>query len=349
MGARVASGVRKEKRRIFEDGGAPRVEDPGVRVRPGTRASSASEARAQRQVRGELDASVELRSRRTLAREADAPAELARRRRGGEGATQRGALDQKWKVPPAGVRVVRNRDAAPLSWIEKWRSPTTGRWVHNYTLAARVARERDKFESNRVFGRRLPEIRARYRADLDSRDPWARTLALIVALIDQAYFRVGNESSDDRGTHGITTLHRRHVRIDGQTVRFDYIGKKRVEQHKVVCDAKLAKLVRGLHAACQKRSDRLFRVDGRVITAADVNAYLGEFEVTAKQFRTYHATRLARELLLREGVRPPGQREDVIGAVVERVAERIGHDPGTCRAHYIDPVVLRAYAEGRLR
>jgi DNA topoisomerase-1 len=255
--------------------------------------------------------------------------------------------ERKWKVAPPGVRVFENR-GEPHAWIEKWRSPKTGKWVHNYTLATRVERQRSKFEDNRAFARALPTIRARYSADLEAPGR-ARILALVVALIDQAYFRIGNEESDERGVHGITTLRKRHVTIDGDAVRFDYVGKKQVEQHTIVCDARLASMVRALSAACRRPDERVFRDGAKVITAADVNAYLSELGVTAKQFRTFHATRLAREGLLAQRDVPEAARAKAVDAVVAGVAERLGHTAAVCRQHYVDPVVVDAYLAGRLR
>ncbi|MCK6549123.1 hypothetical protein L6R52_24990, partial [Myxococcota bacterium] len=254
---------------------------------------------------------------------------------------------RKWKVAPPGVRVFVNREGRG-AWIEKWQSPKTGKWVHNYTLATRAERQRSKFEENRAFARRLPDLRARYVADLEAPGR-TRVLALVVALIDQAYFRIGNEDSDARGVHGITTLRRRHVTITGDTVRFDYVGKKRVEQHAIVCDARLASMIRTLRAACRRPDDRLFRDGAKVITAADVNAYLAELGVTAKQFRTFHATRLAREGLLAARDVPADGRAKAVDAVITRVALQLGHTPAVCRQHYVDPVVVDAYLAGRLR
>src|SRR5687767_14282536 len=55
---------------------------------------------------------------------------------------------RKWKVPPTDVEVIPNTTGEG-SWIEKWRSPTNGRWVHNYTVDEVKRRAGLKFVQNR--------------------------------------------------------------------------------------------------------------------------------------------------------------------------------------------------------
>jgi DNA topoisomerase I len=234
-------------------------------------------------------------------------------------------------------------------WVSKRRHPLEGKWIYTYPADRLAENQKHKFEENRRFARVLPEIRARYAEDLAAEGTKKQVLALIVALIDQAYLRVGNECSAGKDVHGATTLRKRHIRLDGETAIFDYVGKKKIEQHHVVCDERIAEILRGLLERCRHRDDFVFMYGGKKIRAAQVNAYLAEFGVTAKQFRTYHATRIARELLLAEGKVPEDRREDVIKKVVQRVADQLGHEEGTSKEYYIDPEILDRFRRGRLK
>jgi len=254
----------------------------------------------------------------------------------------------KWKTPPPGVTAEPNTTGSG-HWVERWKNPKTGEWVYNYTAAFMEQQSLHKFRKNAEFGRKLPEVLRQVRSDLgkEGRD---RVLACAVECIQEAYFRVGNEeSAEDKGHYGITTLESRHLRFEGDRAVFEYVGKSGQPQHKVVSDPAAVAVMRELKAACHSDTDRLFRFGNEAIQNADVNAYLDRFGVTAKQFRTYHATRLCREYLLELGTVPEKEREKAVTGVVERVAAELGHTPAVCRGSYIDPVVIEAFLAGRLR
>jgi len=240
-------------------------------------------------------------------------------------------------------------DTGSGNWVEKWRSPKTGKWVHKYTLKFIAARANQKFADNVHVGRQLPAIRKMLAADIKKDGTPEQALALIVTLIDNAYFRVGNETSDDNGVHGVTTLEKRHVTVYRNRATFDYVGKKKVTQHRIVTDNVVARLLRRLKKNAPTEDTRLFTVNGNKIDAGDVNDYLDAFDVTAKQFRTFHSTRLVREKLLARGDVPADAREDVVDAVLQDVAELLGHSPAVNRKSYTDPKVIQAFMKGRLR
>ncbi len=253
----------------------------------------------------------------------------------------------KWKVAPPGVEVITRKPDEPGTWIEKWQSPKTGKWVHNYTVEEMERRAGEKFVENRRFGEALPKIRDHVSRALkgDGKDA---VLALVVALIDQACFRVGNEDSAERDAHGVTTLEKRHLELKGKTAVFEFKGKHHVEQKKVITDSVVVGLLKKLDAQATQDDARLFVIDGKPITAADVNAWLAPFGATAKNFRTWHATRLCREGLLARGKVPEADRADALKDVVEGVALRLGHTPEVCKSSYIDPSVVTLFLKGKL-
>src|SRR5204862_6280680 len=139
----------------------------------------------------------------------------------------------------------------------------------------------------------------------------------------------GTRDTEQENIYGVTTLRKRHLTFQGSEAHFDYQGKYDQEQHKMICDAKLLVMLKQLHRACGSKHDRLFRHEGRPIRAAEVNAYLSEFGATAKMFRTYHATRLAREMLLAQNKSELKDRKKIVAEVVKEVAQVIGHEPGS--------------------
>ncbi|MEW2051088.1 hypothetical protein [Streptomyces sp. NPDC005476] len=83
----------------------------------------------------------------------------------------------------------------------------------------------------------------------------------------------------------------------------------------------------------------------------DVNAYLKEVagvEISAKDFRTWHATVLAAVALAvsQPVARGETARRRAIARAVREVADHLGNTPAVCRASYINPRAIELYEEG---
>ena len=63
-----------------------------------------------------------------------------------------------------------------------------------------------------------------------------RACAVAVRLLDLGYFRIGNDVyAEENNSFGLTTLERRHVRREGKTLVFDFVGKSGIE-HRITID-----------------------------------------------------------------------------------------------------------------
>lgn len=249
-------------------------------------------------------------------------------------------------MPPHGAKVEKNTNGNG-TWIERWPAPAKPgaplKWVYNYTLEEVQRRAGIKFAENRELARHIPEIRAKVAKDLDGTGK-TREVAMVVMLIDRLCLRVGGqESADERDHFGATTLEKQHVTVDGDTVRLKFTGKSGVPWDVSLKDAKLAQEMKEQVGPLRNRHSDVFSVD-----ADDVNRYLAPFGATAKKFRTFHATRLAREDLKQHAQAPLRQREQIVKEMFERVAEKLGHTPAVCRSSYVDPMVIAAFMKGKL-
>src|SRR5216684_7940028 len=144
---------------------------------------------------------------------------------------------RKLRIPPAwqDVRIARS-DSAPLQAVGIDRK---GRTQYLYHPRFRAQREEEKFKRVVEFGEALPALRRRVRADLKSTElDREHVLAAIVRLIDQGFFRVGNQrSAKSEATYGLTTIEARHVTVDGPVLFFDYIGKWQKSQTRAIEDS----------------------------------------------------------------------------------------------------------------
>ena len=204
----------------------------------------------------------------------------------------------------------------------------------------------------------LPRLRKHTAEDLKARGLCRdRVLACAARLLDLGFFRIGNESyRRDNETHGLTTLLREHTSCHHGEVRFAYPAKDAKEVSQALAEESVC---RALRALLRRRDDgeRLFAYwqagAWHDVHADDLNAYLRErtdTDLTAKDFRTWHATVLAAvALAVAEPVAAASRtaRRRAVTHAVREVAGYLGNTPAVCRASYINPRVVELFEEGR--
>jgi DNA topoisomerase-1 len=288
------------------------------------------------------------------------------RRRAGRAFSYRDPQGRPIKEP-AELRRLRAL-AIPPAWTDVWICPhprghiqatgrdDRGRKQYRYHAEWRAVRDAHKFDRMLVFGRALPQIRARLDADMRRHGlPREKVLATVVRLLESTLIRVGNaEYARENKSFGLTTIRHDHVEVNGTELAFEFRGKSG-KLHKVTTrDRRLARIVR----ACQELpGQELFQyvdADGvrHDVDSADVNAYLQEITgepFTAKDFRTWAGTVLA-SLALSEfetfDTKAAAKRN--VTRAIEHVANNLGNTVAVCRKAYIHPAILDSYLDGSL-
>ncbi|HJQ39625.1 MAG TPA: DNA topoisomerase IB [Thermoanaerobaculia bacterium] len=247
------------------------------------------------------------------------------------------------RIPPAwrDVRIARG-DTAPLQAVGVDKK---GRTQYLYHPRFRAQREEEKFKRVVEFGESLPALRRKVRGDLHGDElERRRVLASMVRLIDQGFFRIGNEkSAKSESTYGLSTIKGSHVKVDGDVVLFDYVGKWRKKQKRAIRDAEVAEIIEQLK---QRRGEKLFDVKDR-----HVNDYIQSIigsDFTAKDFRTWAGTLLCSiALAMQEQGTSKAERKRRIRNAITVTAEQLGNTPAVCRSSYICPRLLDEYMLGR--
>jgi DNA topoisomerase-1 len=208
--------------------------------------------------------------------------------------------------------------APDTMWIAKWTDELTGKvkyiWLHDST-PIKQEREAAKFDGALRVERRIDEIRAHIMDGLRSNKPKRRMVAAACYLIDHLSLRVGDEKDpEEADTVGATTLRAEHLTFREGTVVFDFLGKDSVRWHKEVeIPPDVYVELKELHEnaldrveSFNSRKSKKTRGDPKkiaqifpTINSTHVNRFLSEVypELTAKFFRTYHATVTMREEL----------------------------------------------------
>jgi DNA topoisomerase-1 len=259
---------------------------------------------------------------------------------------------RKLRIPPAwkDVRIARG-DSAPLQAVGVDKK---GRTQYLYHSRFRAQQEEAKFRRVVEFGESLPALRRRVRADLKSETlERRRVLAAMVRLIDQGFFRIGNDkSAKSESTYGLSTIRSSHVKVDGEAVLFDYVGKWKKKQKRAIRDRDVASVVEQLKNI---RGAELFQFiqNKKTVDVKDrhVNDYIQTAigrDFTAKDFRTWAGTLLCSIALAMQGQGASRtERKRRMRNAITATAEQLGNTPAVCRSSYICPRVLDEYLEGR--
>jgi DNA topoisomerase I len=263
--------------------------------------------------------------------------------------------------------------AIPPAWRDVWICPdplghlqatgidAAGRKQYLYHERWRQRRDQQKFERMLRFARRLPRLRRRVAAALDSDEvSRERVLAGAVRLLDVGLFRIGSEEyAEVDHSFGLATVYKEHVRVSGTQVVFDYPAKGGAHRLHVIEDPLSHPLITALKRRRGGGAQLLAYRDGRrwlPVRSGDINDYLkaeaGD-DYSAKDFRTWNATVLAAVSLAAVSLAADAPkatsktaRKRNINMAVRGVAEMLGNTPAVARRSYIDPGVFDRYLSG---
>ena len=220
-----------------------------------------------------------------------------------------------------------------------------GRKQYRYHANFRAKRESAKYDGLLEFGKALPRLRRRVEQDLKRRElSREAVLAAVVRLLDAEHIRIGNEQyARANKSFGATTLRARHLKRTGHGLTMRFAGKHGIVHEVKITDTNLKRICRRCHELPGQMLFQYVNGDGepKPITSGDVNDYIKEAtggEFTAKHFRTWGASVIAFEQLLKKA-------EDAritVKTVVEPVAEALGNTPAISRKSYVHPKLLDA-------
>ncbi len=197
-------------------------------------------------------------------------------------------------------------------WIARWIDKLTEKekyvWPHEGS-AIQQSRNKEKYDKALRMKSKLALVRRTTISKMTKGDPKTKKIATVAYLIDKLGMRVGDEKDEDEAdTVGATTLRVEHVKILDDRVEFDFLGKDSVRWVKTIPEAEpvllenLRRFTKG-----KKPEDEIFDV----VTSSMVNHFLSGIVpgLTAKVFRTFHATKVAETSLLAKDMRQADELE----------------------------------------
>ena len=258
-------------------------------------------------------------------------------------------------IPPAykDVRIA----ADPRAHLQAIGHDEAGRIQHRYHPDWEKVRERRKLKRLARLIEALPKLRARIATDVKARTlSRDKALACAAAIIDRCHLRVGNEAyAKENGSHGTSTLLKRHVTLTGTRVALHFRGKSGKDISCAIDDAPLARAITRITTLPGRRLLQYRGEGGSVasIHAAEINTYLKRacgLPVSSKDLRMLAANAAAAELLLAgEAVASEAGRKRQLADIMRAISEKLVNTPAVVRKSYVHEIVLRSYASGKLK
>ena len=209
-------------------------------------------------------------------------------------------MDETSAVPEGKWKITHAPDCMWIAcWTDKLSEKVKYVWLHD-SSSIRQARDKSKYDKAIDLEKTIDVVRNFISKSMNSKDLKIRRTATACFLIDKLTMRVGDEKDEDEAdTVGASTLRVEHLKFrDDNAVDFDFFGKDYVRWQKtlqVEPRDRIAIENLKLFTKGKKPDDLIF--DG--ITSRHVNEFLGKAApgLTAKVFRTFHATSVVKAYL----------------------------------------------------
>ena len=256
----------------------------------------------------------------------------------------------------------------PPAWQNVWIAPKAnahlqatgidqaGRKQYRYHHDWAKSRNENKFYRLLEFGKKLPEFRRNLKKDLSRREMDERkVLAISVSLMEKTLIRIGNESYKQLyGSYGLSTLRDKHIKINGNSMKLSFKGKKGVLHDIDLNDRMLARLVKKCRDIPGQELFQYYTPGGdrRSIDSGMINRYIKEItccDFTAKDFRTWFGTLEALRIYSEyEFTDSELKRKKVTVAMLDGVCSKLGNTRTVCKKYYVFPPLIESYENGTL-
>ena len=247
--------------------------------------------------------------------------------------------------------------ASKNAYLQATGIDAAGRKQYRYHPKWTSRRSDHKYFRLLEFGKVLPKARKQIAKDLKRKEyDEQKVLAICLEVMQKTLIRVGNDSyAQMYGSYGLSTLKDKHVKINDNGMKLQFVGKKGVKQEVALNDKTLAKMVK----RCKDIPGQdLFQyyTDGKEHKAIDsgkINNYIKEItgsDFTAKDFRTWGGTLEAlRQLAIcTTNVEEERPKKKVIVEVLDCVACKLGNTRAVCKSSYVYPLLLEAFEKDNL-
>jgi len=262
---------------------------------------------------------------------------------------------EELKIPPAWTDVWINSAAGGA--VQVIGRDAAGRQQSLYHVNHVRRQEAKKFRRLIKFAEALPKMRAAVASHIKQqglgREP---VMASILRILSTCFLRPGSQVyASENGSFGLATLRRRHVKVKGHVVEFDFTGKSGVQQQSQLKDRQVSRIIRSLLKHPSREVFKYQNGDDEFVnvTRQHINQYIREVmgeNFSAKDFRTWAGTLICACALARMGtelVEKTTVRKRKVVEAIKETAEVLGNTAAVCRSSYICPEIIESFETGK--
>ena len=209
-------------------------------------------------------------------------------------------LGKEAKVPEGKWgKIVHDRDSM---WIASWMDILTEKrkyvWLAD-TAGIKQERDQAKYDKAKNLSREIENVKAQIVKDMQNKEQKTKRISTACYLIYRTAMRVGDEKDpDEADTVGATTLRKEHIKLDNNSIEFDFLGKDSVRWKETIsAEGQDKQFYDNLKEFISNKKENEEIFDG--ITSRHVNAYYSTIVkgLSAKVFRTYLASSVVSKYL----------------------------------------------------
>jgi len=254
-----------------------------------------------------------------------------------------------------------------------------GRRQYIYRPSFIEKRTKSKYCQLKHFGETIEQIRKDIRKNMlqdGSIQNKTKMISLMLYILDTCHFRIGNiQYYNKHQTHGVSTLHVKHLTFKPRELSIEFVGKKSVINKCTIKDPLTIRLLKELvKSAKRQKSDFIFNYRDastnniRLIRPDEVNGFLSKYhdDITLKMYRTWAANQVFLEEMLKnkkefreldrsmkkknkhknpgkEVKRIDNARSKLIRGIVIEIANQLHNTPTVSKKSYLDNNLVQIY------
>lgn len=224
---------------------------------------------------------------------------------------------------------------------------SAGRMQYVYSDKSKIKREVNKYKKLKKISDKINILQRQINHDLlENEFTKNKLIALILKIMDLCNFRSGNKTYEKKyGSYGITTIHKKHVKIGKSNIKIDFIGKKGVQNNCIIKNPTIQKIIKKVYQISSKDDPYLFSIyyhEKKInVSFYDINQYLKPFDITCKDLRTWNANilflkYLKKEVYLMEKYNfDLKMRKKIIRSAIQECAKSLHNTVAVCKSSYI--------------
>jgi DNA topoisomerase-1 len=231
------------------------------------------------------------------------------------------------------------------NWILKWKDPKTNKTVLAYSKSFLEKNAQQKWKRIEQISKK--DIDIIEKSCLDELSSKNAQQAAVIAIIAKTGLRPGSRDGfKETENRGVCTLSKDNVKIEGDSIMFEFRGKSYKNNTAEIKSKELASYLGDL-IKDKKGEDFIF--DTKTQEVRDfLNKISPDKKIKLKDFRTYVATDMAKNILFNDKSSPPPLPEKGVKKLIqsklknvfEKVSSQLNNTPTMAKTSYVHPKVI---------